>query len=46
MKMQREATMRRTWSWHPKAVAARRQRWRKSLGLVYDRSERRCVLPH
>jgi hypothetical protein len=45
MKMQREATMRKTWSWLPKAVA-RRQRWRKPLGLVYDRSERRWVLPH
>jgi hypothetical protein len=34
------------WSWHPKALAARIRRWRKSLGLVYDRSERRWIKPH
>jgi hypothetical protein len=39
------------WSMHPKAVAARRQRYFKysgppgGTGLVYDRSKRRWVVP-
>jgi hypothetical protein len=42
-----EETMKlKKWSWHPKALAARIRRWRKSLGLVYDRSERRWIKPH
>src|SRR5262249_33846813 len=35
----------RRWSEHPKAKAARFQRWRKSQGLIYDRSKRRWILP-
>jgi hypothetical protein len=35
----------RRWSEHPKAKAARFQRWRRSQGLIYNRSERRWILP-